>query len=109
MIYLLKVYILVALLVFSATGLVGFAIAGIAHLVRSMCKRRVVRRHRFMRDIYMEKRIIVTTSDIERLKHLLESTSPLSDHIGLDALEQELDRAEVVTADKISKNVVTMN
>ncbi|HET9216684.1 MAG TPA: hypothetical protein VFR18_06880 [Terriglobia bacterium] len=51
----------------------------------------------------------MTTSDIERLKHLLESTSPLSDHIGPDALEQELDRAEVVTADKISKNVVTMN
>jgi regulator of nucleoside diphosphate kinase len=57
----------------------------------------------------MQKRIIVTTSDIERLKQMLESTSPQLDYDGLDALEQELDRAEIVAADKISKNIVTMN
>jgi regulator of nucleoside diphosphate kinase len=57
----------------------------------------------------MEKRTIVTTSDNERLKQLVESTSPQADYVGLDALEQELDRAEIVTPDKISKNIVTMN
>lgn len=57
----------------------------------------------------MQKRIIVTMSDNERLKQLLKSTSPQSDYVGLEVLEQELDRAEIVTADKISKNIVTMN
>jgi len=57
----------------------------------------------------MQKRIIVTMSDNERLKQLLKSTSPRSDYVGLEALEQELDRAEIVAADKISKNIVTMN
>jgi regulator of nucleoside diphosphate kinase len=61
------------------------------------------------KDIHMRKRIVVTNSDIERLNQLLEATSPQSDHAGRYALEQELDRAEIVTADEIAGNVVTMN
>jgi regulator of nucleoside diphosphate kinase len=57
----------------------------------------------------MPKRIIVTTFDIERLEQLLESTLPHAHAARLGALEQELDRADVVAEDKISKNIVTMN
>jgi regulator of nucleoside diphosphate kinase len=59
--------------------------------------------------ISMQKPITVTTSDNERLKHLLESTAAQFNPIGLDALEEELERAEIVTADKIANNIVTMN
>ena len=62
-----------------------------------------------MIDTYMQKRLFMTTSDIERLKHLLNSSLPLSGNIGMDALEREFDRAEVVTRDTISKNAVTVN
>jgi regulator of nucleoside diphosphate kinase len=57
----------------------------------------------------MKKRIIMTPSDIERLKQLVESASPQSDHAGLDALARELERADVVAAEEVSRNIVTMN
>jgi regulator of nucleoside diphosphate kinase len=57
----------------------------------------------------MRKGIVVTNSDIERLNQLLEATSPQSNHSERCALEQELEGAEIVAADEISGNVVTMN
>jgi regulator of nucleoside diphosphate kinase len=57
----------------------------------------------------MPKRIIVTASDVERLERLLESRSRQSDYVGLEALEHELDRADIVNSDTISKHIVTMN
>ena len=57
----------------------------------------------------MQKRIIMTAADIERLEQLLEATSHRSDHAGLVALGRELDRAEIVAADEVSTHIVTMN
>jgi regulator of nucleoside diphosphate kinase len=57
----------------------------------------------------MQKPIVITPSDIERLERLVGSASPQSRHAGLDALARELDRANIVTAEEVSKNVVTMN
>ena len=57
----------------------------------------------------MQKRIIMTADDIERLEQLLEATSHRSDHAELAALGRELDRAEIVAADEVSTNIVTIN
>jgi len=56
----------------------------------------------------MERQIVITESDIQRLEQLLEtpvSSSP--DRLG--QLEQEIHRAEVVASDEISATTVTMN
>src|SRR6187401_3082358 len=57
----------------------------------------------------MQKRIIITADDIERLEQLLDATSHRFDHAELAALGRELDRAEIVAADELSTNIVTMN
>lgn len=57
----------------------------------------------------MQKRIIMTAADIERLEQLLEATSHRVDHAGLAALGRELDRAEIVAPDEVSTSIVTMN
>ena len=56
----------------------------------------------------MSKRILVTDSDVRRLERLLESThSPSAP--ALQALEQELDRADIVASASVAANVVTMH
>jgi regulator of nucleoside diphosphate kinase len=57
----------------------------------------------------MQKRIVVTTSDMERLELILERHTTRSSPAGLEALEQELSRADVVSPDRVAKNVVTIN
>lgn len=56
----------------------------------------------------MQKRI-VTTPDIDRLKRLMESASSDAEVATRDALEQELDRANVVGATEVSGQIVTMH
>lgn len=58
----------------------------------------------------MEKRppIIVSSLDLERLERLLESGS--YKHVpGIDALQKELDRANVVEPPEVPPGVITMN
>jgi regulator of nucleoside diphosphate kinase len=59
----------------------------------------------------MRDRIYITADDAERLSRLIAgrrgATSAEREY--LDMLEQELDRAEVVEADAIPSDVVTMN
>lgn len=54
-------------------------------------------------------RIIVTDSDLARLQRLLDQVGDTIDEDRLDQLEAELSRAEVVPADRVPPNVVTMN
>jgi regulator of nucleoside diphosphate kinase len=56
----------------------------------------------------MQKQIVITNPDILRLEQLVHTGSALSDD-RLQALEQELNRAEVVAPEDIAKTVVTMN
>jgi regulator of nucleoside diphosphate kinase len=56
----------------------------------------------------MQSEIVITDSDIQRLEQLLDAPVASSDD-RLGQLEQELDRAEVVTSDEVSAQVVTMN
>ncbi|MBW4653873.1 MAG: nucleoside diphosphate kinase regulator [Kaiparowitsia implicata GSE-PSE-MK54-09C] len=51
--------------------------------------------------------IIVTDRDLQRLERLLERLE--DDEPGVAALQSELDRADVVTPDKIPAGIVTMN
>ena len=52
--------------------------------------------------------IIVTSSDLERLEHLLSNTAA-GDLPGVDSLWKELERAEVVSPTEVPPGVVTMN
>ena len=56
----------------------------------------------------MEPPIILTSADLDRLEHLLDTVSPLHTP-GLDALQRELDRAEVMESHQIPADVITMN
>lgn len=52
--------------------------------------------------------IYVTERDFDALAHLLDS--PAARNLpGMDALRQELNRAQIVPADKVPANVTTMN
>lgn len=59
----------------------------------------------------MRDRIYITEADFEKLHRLVEGrrsgTGPNAGY--LDVLEQELDRADVVEAESIPRDVVTMN
>lgn len=59
----------------------------------------------------MKDRIYITEGDFEKLHRLVEGRrSRIStDRENLDRLEQELDRAEIVDAASIPRDVVTMN
>ena len=60
----------------------------------------------------MKKRnILITESDMKRLKPIVESSDMFfaGDRENFDALEQELDRADVVATEKAPENLVTMN
>lgn len=52
--------------------------------------------------------IVVTSTDLERLEHLLTNT-PAKNLPGVDSLMAELERADVVESSEIPKGVVTMN
>ena len=52
--------------------------------------------------------ITMTSSDFERLNTLLDSLQD-SDSLGIEELEAELDRANVVEPNEISPQIVTMN
>ena len=52
--------------------------------------------------------IIVSNQDLERLEQLLDSLSA-SRTPGVDALQRELERAEIVELDAIPSDVITMN
>lgn len=52
--------------------------------------------------------ILLTALDLERLERLIEKT-PASQFPGRDALESELERADVVEPSEIPPTVVTMN
>lgn len=56
----------------------------------------------------MQPQIVVSSQDMDRLEHLLESL-PENAFPGKAALQAELDRAEVVDPRKIPPTVVTMN
>lgn len=53
--------------------------------------------------------ITLSSSDLERLERLLDAASSLERDPGLDALRQELERAEVVEPEAIPPEVITMN
>src|SRR5437870_4168212 len=55
--------------------------------------------------------IFITEQDMERLRHLLDTARrPLSkDQEHLKMLEQELDRAQIVSPSQVPEDVVTMN
>lgn len=59
----------------------------------------------------MRDRIYITADDSERLRRLIAGRRGANsvDHEYLDMLEQELDRAEVVEAGAIPRDVVTMS
>lgn len=59
----------------------------------------------------MQKRIVITEEDLERLESLVEGRALAAerDRESISALERELDRAEVVEASKIPRGVITMN
>ena len=56
-------------------------------------------------------RLFITDTDFQRLRSLIESVKTFfrrdQEHLG--ALEEELNRAEIVRADELPANVVTMN
>lgn len=53
--------------------------------------------------------IVVTAMDEERLRRLIRASRDSRDRDAAEALADELDRAEVVPAERIAGNVVTMN
>lgn len=53
--------------------------------------------------------IVVTTTDIQRLRKLIQSSRDARDRDAVKALADELGRAQVVPAQRIAGNVVTMN
>lgn len=56
-----------------------------------------------------QSRIQVTEADYERLRRLVEGWPSTRDSSAAEALADELDRAEVVPAERIPSDVVTMN
>lgn len=56
-----------------------------------------------------KRRILITDADLERLTELLEQGGNGRDAASAELLEQELARAEVVRAQDIPPDVVTMN
>ena len=57
----------------------------------------------------LESHITVTALDHERLLKLIQTWSDTRDRDAAEALADELDRAEVVPAERIAGSVVTMN
>lgn len=59
----------------------------------------------------MRDRIFVTKADFERLRQFVQRRDERrsTDFTYLDALEEELDRAEVVDAEALPRDVITMN
>ncbi len=57
------------------------------------------------------KKIYVTETDMQRLKELVRTftATETRDKKGLMLLQQELERAQIVTSKKVSQQVVTMN
>ena len=55
------------------------------------------------------RRIQVTADDMERLRDLVRGEHSRRDRGHLTELEEELDRAEVITSGDVSPDVVTMN
>jgi regulator of nucleoside diphosphate kinase len=53
--------------------------------------------------------IVITVADQERLRKLIEISQDTRDRDAAEALADELDRADVVPAERIAGNVVTMN
>jgi regulator of nucleoside diphosphate kinase len=53
--------------------------------------------------------VVVTPMDHERLRNLIQGSRHTRDRDAAEALADELDRAEVVPAERIAGNVVTMN
>ena len=56
-----------------------------------------------------QNRIQVTTADYQRLRMLVDTWPDTRDFDASEALADELDRADIVPADLIASNVVTMN
>lgn len=56
-----------------------------------------------------ESHIAVTAADHERLRQLIEAHRETRDRDAAEALAEELDRAEIVPAERIADTVVTMN
>ncbi|HTN66919.1 MAG TPA: nucleoside diphosphate kinase regulator [Burkholderiaceae bacterium] len=52
--------------------------------------------------------IIISSFDLERLEHLLESDK-YRNLPGIDALQSEIDRATIVAPEEVPPNVITMN
>ncbi len=52
--------------------------------------------------------IIISSFDLERLEHLLESDK-YRNLPGIDALQSEIDRATIVAPEDVPANVITMN
>lgn len=59
----------------------------------------------------MPNSILITTHDFERLQRLISGRRGARsvDHEHLDMLEQELDRAEIVSPKSLPRHIVTMN
>jgi regulator of nucleoside diphosphate kinase len=59
----------------------------------------------------MRERIYITNHDSEKLRRLIAGRRAAhpADHSGLDMLEHELDRAEMVEPEDLPPDVVTMN
>ena len=59
----------------------------------------------------MKGRIFIPREDMEKLRHLIEISGGMrsKDRGSIEALEDELDRAEIVEANRIPPNAVTMN
>lgn len=59
----------------------------------------------------MQKRIVITASDLDRLEGLVEgrAIAAMHDRSAIEALERELDRADVVEPSDVPHDVVTMN
>jgi regulator of nucleoside diphosphate kinase len=58
-----------------------------------------------------KRSLVITETNMQRLRHLLESAKKFlsRDRQYLNDLEEELDNAEVVPADQVPGDVVTMN
>ncbi|MGH7032492.1 MAG: nucleoside diphosphate kinase regulator [Stellaceae bacterium] len=60
-------------------------------------------------DFGQRSDLTVTAADQERLRRLIRASQDTQDRNAVEALADELDRAEVVAAERIAGNVVTMN
>jgi regulator of nucleoside diphosphate kinase len=59
----------------------------------------------------VKDRIYITKTDLEKLQSILENRVPADaeERRNLERLEEELDRAEVVSRDQLPTNVITMH